>query len=79
MLYGMHVAKSHYVYFCICLTGVELKTLESEETQYTQDPPKLPPRMGSRKAKIAGSDKRSLGYGTMTTVSDLDSEVFPIL
>ena len=84
MLYGMHAAKSHYVYFCICLTGVELQMRESEERQNTQDPAKVRPTMRSQKVKIAESDKRSIGYGTMNTVLDLDSEVifsrvFPIL
>ena len=84
MPYGMYVGKSHYVYFYICLTGVELQMRESEERQNTQDPAKVRPTMRSQKVKIAESDKRSIGYGTMTTVSDLDSEVifsrvFPIL
>ena len=56
---------------------VKLQIPESEETRYTQDPPKVRPAMRSQKVKVADSDKRSIG--TMTPVSDLDSEVFPIL
>ena len=48
---------------------------ESKEKQYTLDPSTVRPLKQSQKAKIAVSDKRSLGYETMTTVSNLDSEV----
>ena len=54
---------------------VKLQVRESSEKQLTQDPPKFRPLVRSQKAKIADSDKRSFGYETMTTVSDLDSEV----
>ena len=55
---------------------MKLQIQESEERQYTEDPAKLKGLlMRSQKAKIADSEKRSLGYETMTTVSDLDSEV----
>ena len=61
----------------IPLTGVELtvklQIQESVEKQFTHNPPKVRPAMRSQ--KIADSDKRSIGYETMTTVSDVDSEV----
>ena len=83
-MYGRYVVKleSHYVYLfylIICLAGAEfpvkIQIQELVEKQYTLDPPKVRPLIRRQKAKIAESDKRSIGYETMTTVSDLDSEV----
>ena len=63
----------------IPLTGIELtvklQIQESVEKQYTQYPPKVHPLMRSQKVKIADSDKQSIGYETMTTVSGVDFEV----
>ena len=54
---------------------MKLQIQESEERRFTQDLRKVLPAMRSQKEKVAESDKRSIGYETMTTVSDLDSEV----
>ena len=69
--------ESHYICFFIPLTGVELtvklQIQESVEKQYTHNPPNVRPAMRSQ--KIADSDKQSIGYETMTTVSGVDFEV----
>ena len=54
---------------------VKLQIPEPAEILVTEDPVKVRPLMQSEKAKIADSEKRSIEYGTITTVSDLDSEV----
>ena len=63
----------------IPLTGagltVKLQMQESAEKHCTLETPQVRPAMQSRKAKFADSEIRSIGYETMTTVSDLDSEV----
>ena len=77
---GMFLNRNHitFIYF-ICLADtvltVKLQIQESEEKQFPQDLRKVPPAMRSQKAKTADSEKQSIGYETMTTVSDLDSEV----
>ena len=69
----------HYLCFFICLTGAEfpvrLQIQESKENQNTKDALHVLPFMRSQKAKNGESDKRSIGYETMTTVSHVDSEV----
>ena len=64
--------------FFICLVGAEatvkLQTPELVEIHQTRDPPNIRHKQ-RQKLKMPDSDKQSLGYETMTTVSDLDSEV----
>ena len=54
---------------------VKLRTRNLVEILQTQEPPRVRHLIRSQKRKTAASEKRSLGYETMTTVSDLDSEV----
>ena len=55
---------------------VKLQTQNPVEILHTQNPPRVRHLIQSQKTKTADSEKRSLGYETMTTVSDLDSEVW---
>ena len=63
----------------ICLIGVEVKvklqTPELDEMHHVRNPPDIHHLMQRIKMKIAGSEKQSMGYETMTTVSDLEPEV----
>ena len=63
----------------VSLIGVEvtvkLQIPEPTETQQTQDPPRFRHLTQRQKTKMPNPDDRSIGYETMTTVSDLDSEV----
>ena len=49
--------------------------LQTQHPVVIQYPPRALHLIPSQKTKTADSEKRSLGYETMTTVSDLDSEV----
>ena len=54
---------------------VKLRPRNPVEILQTQEPPRVRHLIRSQNSKTADSEKRSLGYETMTTVSDLDSEV----
>ena len=58
------------------MTGAEvmvtLQVPEPIEMQHKRSPSDIRPR---QKVKIVDSEKQSIGYETMTTVSDLDPEV----
>ena len=58
---------------------VKLQTRDLVEILHTEDPTRAPHLIRSPKKRTTDSEKRSLGYETMTTVSDLDSEVVAIL
>ena len=54
---------------------IQLQTVNPVEILPTLDPPEAHTLVSLKKTEIATSEKRSLGYETMTTVSDLESEV----
>ena len=54
---------------------MKLQTPESVELLQTCDPSVIHHSMERLKLKMPDSEKQSIGYETMTTVSDLDIEV----
>ena len=72
MLFVLYVVKleSHYIRLFVYFTGAEFpiilhiqESIEAQDTQY-------PPVMQSQQTGTAYSDELSIGYVTMTTVSD---------